>query len=62
VARPAARVSMHKQVHPSPAHRSAMLAIAMRGGRRVITVSSGRFKTIAGWLRTSLVVIGLSRS
>jgi hypothetical protein len=37
-------------------------AIAMARGCRVITVSSGGFKTILGWLRTSLVVTGISRS
>jgi hypothetical protein len=30
-------------------------------GCRVITVSSGGFKTIHGWLRTSLVVTVISR-
>jgi hypothetical protein len=30
-------------------------------GCRVITVSSGAFKTIPGWLRISLVVIVISR-
>jgi hypothetical protein len=37
-------------------------ASAMARGCRVITVSSGGFKTILGWLRTSLVVIVISRS
>jgi hypothetical protein len=37
-------------------------AIAMARGCRVITVPSGGFKTIPGWLRTSLVVTVISRS
>jgi hypothetical protein len=37
------------------------LAIGLARGCRVITVSSGRLKTISGWLRTSLVVIVISR-
>ena len=34
---------------------------AFARGCRVITVSSGAFKTIPGWLRISLVVIVISR-
>jgi hypothetical protein len=41
--------------------RTALKTAPLSRGCRVIAVSSGGFKTIRSWLRTSLVVIVISR-